>query len=79
MRYFKMPKKLLVFDIKRQRKLRGWSQRELARRAGMHGGTVGKLEAQTYQDTHVSTLYAIARALDVTMDCLIREYTPIGF
>jgi transcriptional regulator with XRE-family HTH domain len=72
----------LAERIKRAREERGWSQGELARRAGVRRATISDLETGKLEDTRVSTLRNIAKALRVSVDYLIdMEYdrrTPPG-
>lgn len=60
--------------IERLRKERGWSQRELSRRAGLAETHVGLLEARFKEDPNneveLSTLRGIAEALEVTVGWL---------
>ena len=49
------------------RKMRGWSQQELADRAGLQRTHVGRIEAGKYAVT-LETIQAIAEALDMTVD-----------
>ncbi len=49
------------------RKMRGWSQQELADRAGLQRTHVGRIEAGKYTVT-LETIQAIAEALDMTVD-----------
>lgn len=61
-------------NIVELRSEKGWSQRELGRQAGVTGRCIGLIEAgkrRMYLDTAVK----IAKALDVTVDELIK---PVG-
>ena len=49
------------------RKMRGWSQQELADRAGLQRTHVGRIEAGRYAVT-LETVQAIAQALGMTVD-----------
>jgi transcriptional regulator with XRE-family HTH domain len=49
------------------RKMRGWSQQELADRAGLQRTHVGRIEAGKYAVT-LETIQAIAEALGMTVD-----------
>ena len=51
------------------RKMRGWSQQELADRAGLQRTHVGRIEAGKYAVT-LETIQAIAEALDMTVDII---------
>mgnify|MGYP000849098643 CR=1 FL=1 len=58
----------LARHIIRRRQERGWSQRELARRAGIAVSTLNDLESGQAKDARLSTLARIAAAL----------MTPVG-
>lgn len=62
---------LVRLRIKELRNRRGWSMRELARRAGMRYATVHALEHGA--DPQLSTLEKLARAFDVKVTALLRE------
>lgn len=51
------------------RKMRGWSQQELADRAGLQRTHVGRIEAGKYAVT-LETIQAIAEALGMTVDLI---------
>ena len=51
----------------------GWSQNEAARRAGVSQAFVSRLEAGEHQEAGGRVLQALARALGVTVDDLLRE------
>lgn len=59
--------------IKKLRLRRGWSQAELADKAGVSTGTVGALEAKNELPKTLDTLKRIADALDVTVDYILTE------
>lgn len=54
--------------LKELRNRRGWSQRDLAEKSGVDPATIGKLESGERDDIKASTLFALARALEVSMD-----------
>ena len=64
---------MLAENIKRYRGLRGMSQEQLARAAGVTYSALSKIEAGYSQDPRVKTLQKIARALEVTIDDLMKE------
>lgn len=64
---------MLAKNIKRFRAKRGFSQEDLARAAGVTYSALSKIEAGYSQDPRVKTLQKISRALDVTIDDLLRE------
>ncbi len=60
-------------NIARLRQERGWPQSELARRSGVSQGFVSRLESGDSMQTLVGVAAALARALGVTVDDLLRE------
>lgn len=56
----------LVANIKKLRKAKGWSARELNKRAGLPEGTINKIEAGR-RNPALDRIAAIARALDVSL------------
>ena len=52
---------------------RGWSQSELARRSGVSQSFISQLELGTRTQAQASVLVALAKALGVTVDELLRE------
>lgn len=56
--------------IKTEREERGWSQLELAKRAGIDRKTVNRVENGKYLPT-VDTLVSLSSALGVSVDYLI--------
>lgn len=58
--------------IKYARELKGWSQRELARRAEMSSGYIGSVENHTLVPS-VKSLKKIAEALNVTTAFLLEQ------
>jgi len=61
----------LAERISRLRQARGWSRAELARRSGLDQSTVWRLEARSRNNPEATTLRALARALDTTMEDLL--------
>jgi transcriptional regulator with XRE-family HTH domain len=57
--------------IKRERERRGWSQRELARKAGISQATPIRVEAG--QDLALSSAIALSSALGLSLDALLAE------
>lgn len=53
------------------REKKGISQRELARRSGLHYVHVAKIELGQRPDPAISTMQAIAKALGITLDKLL--------
>lgn len=61
------------------RKMRGWSQQELADRAGLQRTHVGRIEAGKYAVT-LETIQAIAEALQMTVDIIdpaLQDLAPL--
>jgi putative transcriptional regulator len=57
--------------LKHARERKGWSQRELARQAGVRHALISELETGKKTDTIGSILKRLARALGVSVDYLI--------
>jgi len=64
---------MLADNLKRYRAKIGLSQDQLARKAGITYSTLTKLESGVNQNPKVKTLQQIAKALDVTLDDLMKE------
>jgi len=64
------PKPRLDFTPLRQvRERRGWSQKELANKAGMHMATLNRIE-KNWTEPPLAKVFALARALGVPADRL---------
>lgn len=59
--------------IRSERAKRGWSSRELARRAGVSSAAVSLIETERRETPGVETVKAIADALGVTVDALLAD------
>ncbi len=59
--------------LKSLRELKGLSQNELARRAGINRPTISELESGRQQDVTVETARRLARALEVSLNMLVGE------
>jgi transcriptional regulator with XRE-family HTH domain len=59
--------------IKQLRERKGWSQSELARRAGISQGVLSDIESGRTKNPRSDTLAAIARALKVPIEKLLRK------
>ena len=57
--------------IREARSLRGWSQNELASRAGVKQPTLQRIEAGLRLDPSIRTIAALAGALEMTIDALL--------
>lgn len=64
---------MLADNLKRYRAKIGLSQDQLARKAGITYSTLTKLESGVNQNPKVKTLQKLAKALDVTLDDLMKE------
>ena len=64
---------MLAENIKRLRKEENLSQEQLAQKAGITFSTLAKLESGFNQNPTVKTLQQIAKALDVTLDEIMKE------
>lgn len=60
--------------LKRLRKMQGWSQKELAERAGVDYMTVYRAERAINQEPRISAGAKLARALGVSLDVLADTY-----
>jgi transcriptional regulator with XRE-family HTH domain len=64
---------MLAENIKRYRTKMGLSQDQLARKSGITYSTLTKMESGVNQNPKVKTLQQIAKALEVTLDDLMKE------
>jgi transcriptional regulator with XRE-family HTH domain len=64
---------MLHENLKRLRKEKNLSQEELAKKADVTYSTLIKIESGNNQNPTVKTLQQIAKALDVTLDDLMKE------
>ena len=60
--------------VRRERQKRGWTVRELARRAAVSPGAVSKLEGGTRLSPSLELGKRLAKALGVTLDYLAGMY-----
>lgn len=60
--------------LKALRQKKGWSQRELARRAGVRHATLAELETGVRTETRTDIARRLAKALGVTLDYLAGMY-----
>ena len=54
-------------NIKKYRKLKGWTQRELAEKLYVSESFISKLESVTYHTIAIDTLEQIAKLLDTSI------------
>ena len=64
-----------MIELRRLREGHGWSLRKLAEKADVHYVSLVRLEAGRF-DPRLSTLYKLAKALNVTVGELIGETKP---
>jgi len=68
----------VALQIKQLRLARGWSQEELARRAGIHQPQIANLESTRWKSwPQVETLEQIARAFDVSLHINFAEWSSL--
>lgn len=60
-------------NIRYHRQEKNLTQAELARRAGISNTTLNEIETRQFRDIRLSTLSALAQALDVPLIHLIRD------
>ena len=60
-------------NIKKYRKLKGWTQRELAEKLLLSDSFIGKLESVTHQTISIDTLAQIAAVLDIKIQRFFDE------
>ena len=73
-----MEKKKDIYDIvgqniKKYRKLKGWTQKELADKAMVSDSLIAKLESVTHQTISLDNVEHIADTLDVNIKCMFDE------
>jgi transcriptional regulator with XRE-family HTH domain len=61
---------VIAANLRTLRKVRGWSQPELAARVGISPRTIARLEAAQVADPSINHVKDLARALGVTVDML---------
>ena len=59
--------------LKLYRELAGWSQNELARRAGVSRPVISTLENGKHKGLHIDNARKLAKALGLTLDRLVGE------
>jgi transcriptional regulator with XRE-family HTH domain len=63
-------KDVIAANLRTLRKVRGWSQPELASKVGISPRTIARLEAAQVADPSINHVRDLARALGVTVDLL---------
>lgn len=64
----------IALQIRANRDRRGWSQQELADRAGMNQSQVSRLENEEYGSWTVKSLLKIARAFDLALGVYLEDF-----
>ena len=65
----------LGINLKRCRKLHGWTQDELGIRAGVNMWTISKIEKGNVKAPRLDTILGLAQALGVSLDYLTASGT----
>ena len=60
-------------NIRKYRKLKGWTQRELARRCNYSENFIGDIENETFKTFSLNTLYHISKILGVHIKLLFED------
>jgi len=69
---------IIAERVREVRKLRGWSQKELAKRAEVHHVALNRLEKGHKVAVHAETVRRLAEALRVTADYLLGLSDELG-
>lgn len=70
--------KVINFNLKKYRRERRMTQRDLASRAGLNAATVVRLEVESDADPQLSSLESIARVLEVSVVDLLQPDPEIA-
>ena len=73
-----MERPSLAQRLRMARAYRGWSQTELARRAGIHNMQISKLERGVIRETSTTTLRALCEALGVSPSYILGMADDMG-
>lgn len=60
-------------NIKKQRKLKKWTQKELAEKCNLSDGFIGDIESDTFRTISLNTLYMVAKVLGVNIKVLFDD------
>ena len=60
-------------NIRKYRKQKGWTQRELARRCNYSENFISDIENKTFKTFSLNTLYHISKVLDVHIKLLFED------
>ena len=75
---FANPMTPIVLRVKQARELKGWTQAELAERAGVRRATISSMESRTVQRVNLAALEKVAKALGMPTLRLLQEGPPKG-
>ena len=64
---------VIGLNIRKYRKMKGWTQRELAEKLLLSESFIAKLESITYQTISIDTLEQIALLLEVDIACFFNK------
>jgi transcriptional regulator with XRE-family HTH domain len=67
---------MLLFNVKRLRYEKGWTQKELSERSDVGRITISRLESGALKDTSAVTFAKLAITLGCKVDDLIFAYVP---
>ncbi|MBN2145365.1 MAG: helix-turn-helix transcriptional regulator [Candidatus Aureabacteria bacterium] len=67
---------MIEINIKKFRKLEGWSQQQLAEKAGLSYNAITKLEQGSSKQPTIQTIAKIADAFSLSIDELIGRKVP---
>ena len=60
-------------NIRKYRKLKGWTQRELAEKCSYTENFIGDIENNTFKTFSLNTLYHISKVLDIHIKLLFED------
>ena len=60
--------------MRRERESRGWTQKQLAEKAGVPQETISRLETGKHRGPHIDVAVRLAKALKVSLDYLAGRY-----
>lgn len=66
-------------NIRKQRKIKGWTQRELAEKCSFSENFIGDLENETFKTCSLNTLYHISKVLEVPLKVFFEELDESDF
>lgn len=66
-------------NIRKQRKIKGWTQRQLAEKCSFSENFIGDLENETFKTCSLNTLYHISKVLEVPLKVFFEELDESDF